>query len=158
MKMSESKSKKAEATIDTTMDQELCTFAIRLPKKDRDAIHKAAGPAGASRYARALLVAAANGDEATVWDVMKRGTVPVVSATVPEAASTVPSIVAMREAAPSSSKKAIGEQAREIRARRAAAKKAAKVVDEAGAPRTPAEAADRQEAIAEAQEAVATPA
>ena len=40
------------------------TFALRLPTAERDAIHKAAGPAGASRFARAVLVAFANDDVA----------------------------------------------------------------------------------------------
>jgi hypothetical protein len=39
------------------------TFALRLPVPERDAIHKAAGPAGASRFARTVLVAFANEDE-----------------------------------------------------------------------------------------------
>ena len=39
------------------------TFALRLPVAERDAIHKMAGPAGASRFARTVLVAFANEDE-----------------------------------------------------------------------------------------------
>ena len=44
------------------LETDLCTFAIRLPKADRDAIHKAAGPAKATKFVRALAVAAARGD------------------------------------------------------------------------------------------------
>jgi len=40
------------------------TFALRLPVAERDAFHKAAGPAGASRFARTVLVAFTNDDEA----------------------------------------------------------------------------------------------
>ena len=40
------------------------TFALRLPVSERDAIHAASGAAGASRFARIVLVAFANDDEA----------------------------------------------------------------------------------------------
>jgi hypothetical protein len=40
------------------------TFALRLPIAERVAFHKAAGPAGASRFARTVLVAFAHEDEA----------------------------------------------------------------------------------------------
>lgn len=40
----------------------LMTFAFRLPPTESALIHKAAGPRGASQFARAVLVAAANGD------------------------------------------------------------------------------------------------
>jgi len=47
-------------------------FAFRLTPEERDAIHKAAGPAKASRFVRALLaVAAARNDEAAVRTIMK---------------------------------------------------------------------------------------
>ena len=39
-----------------------CTFAIRIPKAESTAIHKAAGPGGATKWARAILAAAAKGD------------------------------------------------------------------------------------------------
>jgi hypothetical protein len=39
------------------------TFALKLPVPEREAFHKAAGPAGASRFARTVLVAFANEDE-----------------------------------------------------------------------------------------------
>ena len=40
------------------------TFALKMPVPEREAFHKAAGPAGASRFARTVLVAFANDDEA----------------------------------------------------------------------------------------------
>lgn len=40
------------------------TFALKMPVPEREAFHKAAGPAGASRFARVVLVAFANEDEA----------------------------------------------------------------------------------------------
>jgi len=49
----------------------LCVFAFRLTAEERDAIHKAAGPAMASKFARGLLVAAARNDEAGVKAIMK---------------------------------------------------------------------------------------
>ena len=39
------------------------TFALKLPVAEREAFHKAAGPASASRFARTVLVAFANEDE-----------------------------------------------------------------------------------------------
>jgi len=51
--------------------EDLCVFAFRLTADERDAIHKAAGPAKASKFARTLLVAAARNDEAAVKVIMK---------------------------------------------------------------------------------------
>jgi len=51
--------------------EELCVFAFRLTEAERDAIHKAAGPAKASKFARNLLVAAATKDDAAVRAIMK---------------------------------------------------------------------------------------
>lgn len=51
--------------------EDLCVFAFRLTAEERDAIHKAAGPAKASQFARTLLVAAARKDEAAVKAIMK---------------------------------------------------------------------------------------
>jgi len=51
--------------------QDLCVFAFRLTEEERNAIHKAAGPAKASKFVRALAVAAARNDEATVKAIMK---------------------------------------------------------------------------------------
>ena len=51
--------------------EHLCVFAFRPTEEERDAIHKAAGPAKASKFARTLLVAAARNDEAAVKGIMK---------------------------------------------------------------------------------------
>jgi hypothetical protein len=50
--------------------ENLCVFAFRLTAEERNAIHKAAGPAKASKFARTLLVAAARNDEAAVKAIM----------------------------------------------------------------------------------------
>ena len=52
---------------------DMVTFAFRLPKKESEAIHKAAGPQMASRWARALLVAAARGDTSEVKKIIEQG-------------------------------------------------------------------------------------
>ena len=54
-----------------TPREDLCVFAFRLTEAERDAIHKAAGPAKASKFARTLLVAAATKDNAAVRAIMK---------------------------------------------------------------------------------------
>jgi len=51
--------------------EELCVFAFRLTEEERDAIHKAAGPAKASKFVRTLAVAAARNDEAAVKAILK---------------------------------------------------------------------------------------
>ena len=51
--------------------EELCVFAFRLTPAERDAIHKAAGSGKASKFVRALAVAAARNDEAAVKAVME---------------------------------------------------------------------------------------
>jgi hypothetical protein len=51
--------------------EELVVFAFRLTPDERDAIHKAAGPAKASKYVRTLAVAAAKGDETAVKEIMQ---------------------------------------------------------------------------------------
>ena len=43
--------------------EELVVFAFRLTAAERELIHKAAGPARASRFVRAVALAAAGGDE-----------------------------------------------------------------------------------------------
>jgi len=50
--------------------EDLCVFAFRLTPEERDAIHKAAGPAKASKFVRALAVAAARNDAAAVKAIM----------------------------------------------------------------------------------------
>ncbi len=51
--------------------EDLCVFAFRLTPAERDAIHKAAGPAKASKFVRSLAVAAARNDEAAVKAILK---------------------------------------------------------------------------------------
>jgi len=51
--------------------EDLCVFAFRLTEEERDAIHKAAGPAKASKFVRTLAVAAARNDEAAVKAILK---------------------------------------------------------------------------------------
>lgn len=51
--------------------EDLCVFAFRLTEEERNAIHKAAGPAKASKFVRTLAVAAARNDEAAVKAIMK---------------------------------------------------------------------------------------
>ena len=47
----------------STVEEGLVVFAFRLTPTERDLIHKAAGPAKASRFVRAVALAAASGDE-----------------------------------------------------------------------------------------------
>ena len=51
--------------------EDLCVFAFRLTEEERNAIHKAAGPAKASKFVRTIAVAAARNDEATVKAILK---------------------------------------------------------------------------------------
>lgn len=44
--------------------ENLCVFACRVSEPERDAFHKATGPAGASKFARKLFVVFSNEDEA----------------------------------------------------------------------------------------------
>lgn len=64
-------SKAQEKLEKKTARDNLCVFAFRLTAEERAAIHKAAGPAMASKFARGLLVAAARNDEAGVKAIMK---------------------------------------------------------------------------------------
>jgi outer membrane biosynthesis protein TonB len=52
-------------------EEGLVVFAFRLTEAERDAIHKAAGPARASRFVRTIAVAAANEDEAAIRAMIK---------------------------------------------------------------------------------------
>jgi hypothetical protein len=84
-KMSKSKSTKKATTAKTRKPaveaveheekkaprEELCVFAFRLTEEERNAIHKAAGPAKAAKFARTLLVAAARNDETAVKAILK---------------------------------------------------------------------------------------
>ena len=47
-------------------------FAFRLEAADRDIIHKAAGPAGATRFVRSAALAAARGDAAAFEELTKQ--------------------------------------------------------------------------------------
>jgi len=47
------------------------TFALQMPVPEREAFHTAAGPGGASRFARVVLAAFAAGDEAAFKAVVK---------------------------------------------------------------------------------------
>ena len=57
--------------------EDLVVFAFRLTPEERDLLHKAAGPAKASRYVRTLAVAAASGDKARVEQLLTTPTEPV---------------------------------------------------------------------------------
>ena len=46
-------------------------FAFRLSEKERDAIHKTAGPARASKFIRQVAVAFANEDDKAFRNVVK---------------------------------------------------------------------------------------
>jgi len=64
--MKDRKTKPAEQLVSEPkpdVKEELVVFAIRLPKADRDLIHKAAGPRRATRFVRSVALAAARGDE-----------------------------------------------------------------------------------------------
>ena len=61
------KEKKAKAP-----KEGLVVFAIRLTQAERDAIHAAAGPRGATRYVRAVANAFAAGDESAFVELLKR--------------------------------------------------------------------------------------
>lgn len=54
--------KKATAATKATKE-DLCVFALRLTEHERAKFHEATGPAGASRFARKLMVVFANEDE-----------------------------------------------------------------------------------------------
>ena len=51
--------------------EELVVFAFRLKPEERDLIHTAAGPAKASKFVRALTVAASRKDEDTVVKMVR---------------------------------------------------------------------------------------
>ncbi len=51
--------------------EELVVFAFRLTPEEREAIHKAAGPAKASKFVRALARAAAKRDLAAVTQIVE---------------------------------------------------------------------------------------
>jgi hypothetical protein len=55
---------------DTEPEEDLVVFAFRLSAEERELIHRAAGPAKASRFVRTLVVAAAKRDEAAVRELL----------------------------------------------------------------------------------------
>jgi hypothetical protein len=55
--------KQAKEKRERKAKEELCVFALRLTPAERDDLHAMAGPARASRFARTVLAAAAQGDE-----------------------------------------------------------------------------------------------
>ncbi len=63
--------KKTEAKAEKKPKEELCVFAFRLTAEERVAIHKAAGPGKASKFARNILEAAARNDMVAVKAIMK---------------------------------------------------------------------------------------
>ena len=50
---------------------DLVTFAVRLPRTDAAAFHKAAGPAGGSKFARRIMNAFAQADESAFRAALK---------------------------------------------------------------------------------------
>ena len=63
--------KPAKAPKEKAPKEDLMVFAFRLTKEESAAIHKAAGPGKASKFARTLLVAAARNDEVEVKAILK---------------------------------------------------------------------------------------
>lgn len=53
--------------------EDVCVFAFRLTRADRDLIHKAAGPANASRFVKSAALAAAGGDRAAFEELVAIG-------------------------------------------------------------------------------------
>src|SRR5215831_17803105 len=51
--------------------EDLVVFAFRLRPEERDLIHKAAGAAKASRFVRAVSLAASRGDEKALLDIAR---------------------------------------------------------------------------------------
>ena len=73
-KTSTAKSAKKEAPKKTAAKapkEELVVFAFRLTEAERDAIHKTAGPAKASRFVRQVAAAFAREDDAAFRAVLK---------------------------------------------------------------------------------------
>jgi hypothetical protein len=56
------KAKEPKPKKENAPKQDLVVFAFRLPATDRDLIHRAAGPAKATKFVHAAALAAANGD------------------------------------------------------------------------------------------------
>ena len=71
------RTKKADAPVEPeppkekVPKEELVVFAFRLKATERDLIHKAAGAAKASKFVRALMIAASKGEEKTVLEIVR---------------------------------------------------------------------------------------
>lgn len=52
--------------------EDLCTFAIRLTKQERDEIHAAAGKGGATKFVKAVVLAVARGDGKAIQEHIDR--------------------------------------------------------------------------------------
>ena len=50
---------------------DLVVFALRVTEEERSLIHSAAGTGKASRFVRAVAIAAAKGDETTIRQILK---------------------------------------------------------------------------------------
>ncbi len=57
------KAKAAKPTKEKAPREDLCIFAFRLTKEERDTIHNGAGPAKASKFVLAAALAAASADQ-----------------------------------------------------------------------------------------------
>ena len=73
--------KPAKAKKEKAPKEDLVVFAFRLKATERDLIHKAAGAAKASRFVRALMIAASKGDEKTVVEIVRAVKEETASAT-----------------------------------------------------------------------------
>ncbi len=69
-KAPKSKTSEAPQPAPIEKDNDLVVFAFRLTPAERELIHRAAGPSKASRFVRALAVAAAGGDEEAVMKLL----------------------------------------------------------------------------------------
>jgi hypothetical protein len=67
----EAKPAKEKAPKEKPPKEDFVVFAFRLKATERDLIHKAAGAAKASRFVRALMIAASKGDEKTVVEIVR---------------------------------------------------------------------------------------
>ena len=63
--------KAAKPKTEKAAKEKLAVFAFRLTPAERDAIHKAAGPARASKFVRRVAVAFANASEAEFRRALK---------------------------------------------------------------------------------------
>ncbi|MDM7916142.1 MAG: hypothetical protein ACE15D_16400 [Candidatus Eisenbacteria bacterium] len=62
-----------EAPTPVPPEEEVCVFAFRLTKAERDTIHAAAGRAKASRFVRTVSLAAAQGDVERIREIIEKG-------------------------------------------------------------------------------------